>query len=47
MTAKVHKSRQDIKEVHAKYYFQAISLIVSHLIKYDLSVNSCLVMNLI
>ena len=28
VTAKVHKSRQDIKKVHAKYHFPAISLTV-------------------
>ena len=33
MTAKVHISRQNIKRVHAKYFFPVISLIVSHLIK--------------
>ena len=47
VTAKVHKSRQNIKQVPAKYHFPAFSLIVRHLIKYGWPFDSCLVMNLI
>ena len=39
--------KADKIQVYAKYHLPAISLIVSHLIKYGWSFNSCLVMNLI